>query len=136
MTKLAKPVCKGCGVQLRIKPYNKNKKTRCHDCRRKTSHKGRNGYLLKAWGAIQQHQRKVERARYEIVKAERPRFLKICNKIIGSSYALAIASARVDGYRVRLAKRDGVSMLLTQDFDINRLNVEVKDDNVVAVTLG
>jgi hypothetical protein len=57
-------------------------------------------------------------------------------RYVGLKTAEAIARAEADGRPWRIAREDGESFPLTQDFVENRVNFEIEDGVVVLATFG
>ena len=56
-------------------------------------------------------------------------------KIIGMKFTEAAKAIQQEGFKVRITKQDGKNLIVTMDFDVNRINVAV-DDDVVTKILG
>jgi hypothetical protein len=57
-------------------------------------------------------------------------------QLLGLPEAEATRVAMVNGWQVRIAARDGEFFMLTQDYSSNRVNLNVKNRIVIAITVG
>jgi hypothetical protein len=61
---------------------------------------------------------------------------EIIEEIVGLNLIDGSKIARDNGFKFRIAKTDGKPMLLTRDYNINRINVEVKDNEIIEAYTG
>src|SRR5205823_428743 len=59
-----------------------------------------------------------------------------CRKLIGLDFEEAKRQATAEGYKVRLAGKDGARFFLTTDWCPNRINVVVEKGKVVEASAG
>jgi hypothetical protein len=57
-------------------------------------------------------------------------------QLLGLPEAEATRVAMVNGWQVRIAARDGEFFMLTQDYSSNRVNLNVENRIVIAITVG
>jgi len=57
-------------------------------------------------------------------------------KVINTHEDYAIDYLNKAGYKVRVSNRDGVYYILTRDYCIDRVNLTIKDNIVIKITIG
>lgn len=133
--KIQRPRCKGCGKHLANKIYNRQAATRCSKCRN-GGKRVRNKRVthLRRLDAI------MERQVNRLVRAEQKRLKPIVRglraELIGQEYAAAVMAAKMNGFVVRVFKRDGVDEPLSKDIDLRRINVSLTNGLIDEVLLG
>ena len=56
--------------------------------------------------------------------------------LIGMTEAEAIAAIEAEGLIARVVARDGEYFMVTEDYSVSRINLEIEDDLVIEATVG
>ena len=62
--------------------------------------------------------------------------LKLLDLVVGKPELIARSEILKLGLKVRVSSRDGKSMLLTRDYNCDRLNLHLEDGKVIDLTFG
>ena len=61
---------------------------------------------------------------------------KRASQLVGLSERASELCADINGWGYRVVQRDGEDFAVTLDYRSNRINVKIKDDAVIEVTVG
>ncbi|NDA39028.1 MAG: hypothetical protein EBX86_02910 [Actinobacteria bacterium] len=62
--------------------------------------------------------------------------VKRATQLVGLSERASELCAEINGWGYRVVQRDGEDFAVTMDYRSNRINVKIKDDEVIEVTVG